>query len=387
MIYSLGPGTFLAKIDIKHAFRLCPVRVQDFPLLGMVWRGQYYVDTRLPFGSRSSPYIFNTFADFLCWCIVYLCCIQYTLHYLDDFITAHMNEACCSRNVSTILKLFQFLGVPIALDKLEGPSTTLTYLGIEIDTVAQIIRLPKDKVVDLRILLQSFMGKLTCSKRELLQLISKLSFAAKVVKPGRLFLRRLINLSTTKKGLHEIIVLDSESRNDVNWWHQAMYNFNGTSFIPPPFVTSPQIEFFTDASGTGFGGVFGTHWFVHTWPDKFKNKSINFKELFAVTVAFILWKRFLVNKQIKIFSDNLVICNLWSSHSVRAPDLLGLIRYLYFQAFENQTNILLLHIPGHRNVYADLLSRLQVSKFRQMYPQADHQAEAIPTHVWDICPL
>ena len=60
MVQRAGKGCFMAKIDIKHAFRLCPVRPQDFPLLGYCWQGCYFIDTRLPFGSRSSPYIFNT---------------------------------------------------------------------------------------------------------------------------------------------------------------------------------------------------------------------------------------------------------------------------------------------------------------------------------------
>ena len=37
----------MAKVDIRHAFRLCPVRPQDYRLLGMFWQGSYYVDTRL----------------------------------------------------------------------------------------------------------------------------------------------------------------------------------------------------------------------------------------------------------------------------------------------------------------------------------------------------
>ena len=63
LVHSLGPGSTMAEIDIKHAFRLCPVRPQDYQLLGMCWNGKYYIDTRLPFGSRSSPFIFNSFAD------------------------------------------------------------------------------------------------------------------------------------------------------------------------------------------------------------------------------------------------------------------------------------------------------------------------------------
>ena len=60
IVLHLGQGAYLAKADIKHAFRLCPVCPEQWPLLCFQWLGQFFTDTRLPFGSRSSPFIFNT---------------------------------------------------------------------------------------------------------------------------------------------------------------------------------------------------------------------------------------------------------------------------------------------------------------------------------------
>lgn len=70
MVARLGKTAFLAKVDIKHAFRLCPVRPSQWGLLGYEWQGCYFVDTRLPFGCRSSPFLFNAFADLLCWIFI-----------------------------------------------------------------------------------------------------------------------------------------------------------------------------------------------------------------------------------------------------------------------------------------------------------------------------
>ena len=67
MVHSLGQGAFMAKLNIKHAFQLCPVRAEDWVHLGYCWLNKFFIDTRLPFGSRSSPYIFNQFADALMW--------------------------------------------------------------------------------------------------------------------------------------------------------------------------------------------------------------------------------------------------------------------------------------------------------------------------------
>ena len=70
LVRSSGTSAFMAKLDIRHAFRLCPVRPDQWNLLGFCWNGLFFCDTRLPFGSRSSPYIFNTFADLLLWILM-----------------------------------------------------------------------------------------------------------------------------------------------------------------------------------------------------------------------------------------------------------------------------------------------------------------------------
>jgi len=55
LISHLGGGGFLAKVDIKHAYRIVPVYPEDRPLLGMKWEGQLSVDSTLLFGLRSAP--------------------------------------------------------------------------------------------------------------------------------------------------------------------------------------------------------------------------------------------------------------------------------------------------------------------------------------------
>ena len=45
--------------------------------------------------------------------------------------------------------LCDYLGIPLATEKVEGPSTCLTFLGSEIDTVVGEVRLPQAKLVAL----------------------------------------------------------------------------------------------------------------------------------------------------------------------------------------------------------------------------------------------
>ena len=49
-ILNTRTGALLAKIDIKHAFRLLPVHPADCHLLAKSWKGDLLIDTHLPFG-------------------------------------------------------------------------------------------------------------------------------------------------------------------------------------------------------------------------------------------------------------------------------------------------------------------------------------------------
>ena len=51
------------KVDLKSAFCMVPVRPDDWNLLGLHWKGKFYMDTCLPFGLCSAPHLFNHFAE------------------------------------------------------------------------------------------------------------------------------------------------------------------------------------------------------------------------------------------------------------------------------------------------------------------------------------
>ncbi|KAL5509626.1 hypothetical protein EMCRGX_G005026 [Ephydatia muelleri] len=133
-----------------------------------------------------------------------------------------------------MLRVCEKLGIPVALDKLEGPATTITFLGITINIALQQLRFPPDKLQEMTLLIKSWLGKHKTTKRDLLSLIGKLSFAAKVVPSGRHFLRRLIELSITVSKLHHHIHLNVEAREDIIWWNRFLPSWNGH---PPPKTT------------------------------------------------------------------------------------------------------------------------------------------------------
>ena len=186
-------GTLLVKLDIKSAYQLIPVHLLDCPLLGVQWGGMNYVDRVLPFGLWSAPKVFTAVADAL-QCVMGYRGVSAINHYLDDFITmgpAGSDE--CRVNLGQIIAICTELGVPLAADKLEGPSDGLIFLGIEIDTRAGQLRLPADKLSQLRDLLAQWQPRRSCQRRQLESLVRTLHYACFVVKSRRAFLRQIID--------------------------------------------------------------------------------------------------------------------------------------------------------------------------------------------------
>ena len=84
-ILQLWRGTLMVKVDIKSAYRLVPVHLEDRLLLGMEWQGRVYIDTSLPFGLCSTPKVLTAVADMLEW-VFRKRGVEHVSHYLDDFI-------------------------------------------------------------------------------------------------------------------------------------------------------------------------------------------------------------------------------------------------------------------------------------------------------------
>ena len=86
-------------------------------------------------------------------------------HYLDDFITVGAPRSDeCFHNVTIMEDTCRECGMPIEVDKSEGPTTALTFLGIELDTVALELRLPLPKLEQLKSTLSVWRGHKACTK-------------------------------------------------------------------------------------------------------------------------------------------------------------------------------------------------------------------------------
>lgn len=170
--------------------------------------------------------------------------------------------------------------------------TSITFLGIVVDTVAFQLRLPEEKLQVMRGLVGNWSGRRSCPYKELESLLGHLSHAASVIIDGKLFTRHLFTLLGAARSRHHYVHLDGAAQADLSWWGCVLHHWNGRSFFP--FVGLPDLHLFTDASGTfGCGGLVtqDARWFQVEWPPSWAQVNIAVKELVPVVMAAALWGR------------------------------------------------------------------------------------------------
>ena len=385
IIKQTGINSCMCKADISDAFKLVPIHPTLWPFHGIKWEGKYYFYTRLVFGSRSSPKIFDSFSRAICWIAKNKFHIDNILHLLDDFLTIDPPEFMAERTMALLLMLFKTLNIPIAAHKTEGPTTCLEYLGIILDSKLSEARLPTNKVDRINGILKSFLDKKSCSKKQLLSLLGHLNFAGRVIRPGRSFVSHLIHLSTRVKELHHFVKLDSEVRAEIRMWQEFLQGWNGVSFFLDDNITiAADMHLYTDATDRAFGGIFANKWFQGVFPDDIISQDNNdvtsmaLFELYPIVVACFLWGSQWLKKRILFHCDNMATVQIINKGRSKVKIINKLMRKLTWFAAQYSFTVHAEHVPGKLNNIADAISRFQIKRFRSLAPQADQSPTPCP---------
>lgn len=378
----LGPGTYFSKTDIDSAFRLIPIHPNDHHLLGFKFDDKFYFDTCLPMGASSSCAIFERFSTALQFVAQTQLGIKHIIHILDDFlIMGPPNSQICQSNLNTFLDFCSEVGVPIKVEKTENATNIITFMGLELDSILMEARLPQDKLVNLRTLLRSASKSRKITLRDLQSLIGLLNFCCQVVPPGRCFLRRLTDLTKKVNKPHHRITLTREGRKDIQAWMLFADHFNGRQLLlEKRWLTTDALHLHTDASGSlGFGAIFECKWFYGRWPSSWQAQHITFKELVPLVLAVEIWGPFLQNHCIVLHTDNEAVVYIINKQTCKISDIMALVRRLILATMKFNILIRAEHVPGKYNILPDLLSRLQITRFRSLAPHMDIQPTTVPS--------
>ena len=145
-ILAAGRGCYLSKVDIKSAFRICPVRPADWPLLAST--GKENITLNVPYRSafalarQSSTQTLTPLSG----------SSSTSPHHCSPSLPGRLLERCRAQFTGrhkTALhhsRRLPLSGYSHCHGQAPGPSQVLPFLGVELDTVLFEARLPADKL-------------------------------------------------------------------------------------------------------------------------------------------------------------------------------------------------------------------------------------------------
>lgn len=357
----LCPGYWLAKLDLKAAYRSVSISKASQRVTGLKWQfgldTVYMYDNKLPFGSRWAPGIFHRLSQAIRRIMVGK---GHTgvVAYLDDFLCVGSSFEECKTMLLDLIGLVRKLGFWVSYNKVIGPVQRLVFLGIELDTIGMSLALPQDKLLKCRDSLKKFSSRVRASKKQVQQLLGLLNWAAGVVRTGRVYLRGLISLCKGTKHSNSRVVLNALVLEDIDWWYKCIQMFNGRSIW---LSKLPITCVFTDACNSGAGGIFCNDWFYLNWQvdwPRFEHLHINYKEILAIVLAAWRWAPFWCGRRIFINTDNMVAVAAINKAKCQSLEVLQAVKFLSWLSVLFNFELTAYHIAGAKNVYADQASRL-----------------------------
>ncbi|XP_078582514.1 uncharacterized protein LOC144865570 [Branchiostoma floridae x Branchiostoma japonicum] len=274
IVVKLGPGCLMYKRDLRRAYRQIYVDPGDYHLLGFCWNDLRYADVAVPFGIRSGGFLCQRVTNAVTH--VHQQAGFSSVNYLDDFGGADTPE----RVAQAFLHLGQLLltlGLIEAAGKAVPPTTRMVFLGRIVDSLRMTLEVTPDRLAATLDELHCWDQKRSARKREVESLLGKLHFIASCVRPGRLFVSRMILFLRSFRSKHQRLPLDDEFRKDLAWWRLFLPSYNGVSLLPQFGWSDADAVFSSDACLSGCGGFCNTsgEYFHATFPPNLLSTGLN----------------------------------------------------------------------------------------------------------------
>ena len=289
----LGPGALIYKVDISRAFRHIRIDPGDIDLLGIRHKS-LFLDGSLPFGFRLGSGIFERCSDAIRY-IMKNFGHNALINYIDDLIYIGLPSKIY-HSYCQLLSLLEELGLEISQSKLVSPSPSVVCLGIQVNTVARMLSIPDEKLIEIKQLCEQWVHKKNCTKNQLQSLLGSLLYITRCVRPARNFLNRMLQI--LRDNVHtNFIVLSHQFFQDLEWFRVILHHFNGVIFYDNKLI---HHEVNLDASLNGLVACFGNEVYALPLPVGFLNLHITQLEMLNVVVALKVWANIWANKRIKL---------------------------------------------------------------------------------------
>lgn len=371
-------GALLWKADLREAFRSVIIGSKQSRLLGFSFEGKCYMERALSFGGRSSPKLFNIFAELLHWLLHRL--LSNTnqsapSHYLDDFFGASTAGSDPYMPIWYFQLLCSALGFTVSPEKVFWGTTKLTILGIEIDTITQRASISAEKKEKLLKLCRGVVSKKKATLLEMQQVAGHLQFVVQIAPHGKAFMRRLYDgVRCRYKHPFQHMPISKEVRRELEWWCATIEGWNGTTLRQP----SPLLlcHIWTDACPRGLGAHMGlaelpSKLFKREVSRRHRNKSIHFLETLAALEALRCFTVGIVpGTMVVLHVDNEILRAGLLKGSVDDPLTQVLLREIFALSLARDFKVTSQRVSSEENNLADALSRNNLTTISQEFPKA-----------------
>ena len=225
--------------------------------------------------------------------------------YLDNFYSADV-PTWAPHAFQSLKDLLRELGHQTSPDKDCPPSTNMVCLGAEVNSEHFTLSVTATRVQDFLTELLFWSSREFYTLKQLKSLLRKLSFVATCVKPGRIFMSRLLNDLLAFPSTPSRLQVSADMQADIDWWLAFLPLFNGTFFIKPQQWEFDDLQFTTDASMTAGGATCLDECFTCGFPDDIVRvaQHITALELFTIVVAVKFWASKLHRCKFIVSCDN-----------------------------------------------------------------------------------
>ena len=368
-LLQLGPGAFLYKTDLARGYRQLRVDPLDWPLLGFIHEGRWFMDICPPFGLRTSALFMQRTSEAVCY--IHKKAGFYSRPYLDDFGGAERTHAEAATAMATLQGIMRDLGLQEAVHKACGPAQQLTWLGLLYDSVRMTITILPPKMQEIMLMLREWEGRQRATQAQLQSLLGTLQFVASVSPPTRIFTNRMLQClrEAPKRGSE---TLSWGFKRDLAFFLALLPRFNGIKIIAKEDICY-QDSLELDACLTGCGACTDTSYYTRQFPQSLidRGHSIAHLELLNIVVALKVWCHQWAGHRVKVWSDNTNACAAVTTGRSRDLFVQDCVREIFLFTAAHDIELHVSHRPGVQLIRADALSRAHTAQHFRDWIRSD----------------
>ena len=355
-LHLIRKDVFMASVDVRHAYYMVPIAVEQQKFLRFVWKGKLYSYTCLPNGISCAPRLYTKLMK-----PVYATLRQLghtNSGYIDDSLLVADTFEACSKNINDTVDLMTKLGFIIhEIKSVLVPTTKIMFLGNWIDSVAMIVYLPTEKVFTIVNECRKLASKDHATIRQVARVLGLMVSSFSAVEYGPLYYRNLelakIQALKFNTGNYDAIMpITSCMKDDLFWWvsnlaDQKRYISHG----------NPDVCITSDASSVGWGATNGDCNIGGRWKQEELQYHINYLELLAIFLALKAFCGAKSNIHVQLKTDNTCAMSYINAMGGIKSSLCNtLAKQIWLWCLERNIWISAAHVPGILNE-ADILSR------------------------------